>query len=140
MDFGFVGDVDRADGERLAALVNIGVTPVIAPLTHDGNGTILNTNADTMAAEVAKALASRFEVTLVYAFEKPGVLANPDDDQSVIPLITREDFLRYQADGTISGGMLPKVHNALQAVEAGVARVVITQASAIGTSQGTVIM
>ena len=140
VDFGFVGDVDRADGERLAALVNIGVTPVIAPLTHDGNGTILNTNADTMAAEVAKALASRFDVTLVYAFEKPGVLANPDDDQSVIPLITREDFLRYQADGTISGGMLPKVQNALQAVEAGVARVVITQASAIGTNQGTVIM
>lgn len=140
IDYGFVGDVDRADGKALAHLAATGVTPVMAPLTHDGKGNILNTNADTIAAETAKALAPYFDVTLTYCFEKPGVLANPDDDNSVIPVITAGDFARLTADGTISGGMKPKIENALAAVEAGVGRVVITQASAIDdTEAGTVI-
>ena len=131
VDFGFVGDVDKVSGQMLCTLLKAGLTPVIAPLTHDGEGHILNTNADTMASETARALAADFDVTLIYSFEKPGVLARPDDDSSVIARITREDFERYKADGTISGGMLPKIENALGAVEAGVGRVIITLATAI---------
>ena len=139
VDFGYVGDVDRVDGAVLADFIEKGVTPIMAPLTHDGQGRMLNTNADTIASETAKALASRYDVTLIYSFEKKGVLRNPDDDESVIPVITRADFERYRADGTISGGMLPKIENALGAVDAGVAQVVITLATAIDGRHGTVI-
>lgn len=131
IDFGFVGDVERVNAQRLKALLDEGLTPVLAPLTHDGSGSMLNTNADTIASETARALAQLCDVTLVYCFEKPGVLADPDDDTSVIPAITRADFARLTADGTISGGMLPKIENALAAVEAGVRKVVITKADAL---------
>ena len=139
IDYGFVGDVDKADGEQLSRLIEAGITPVIAPLTHDGMGHILNTNADTMASETAKALAGRYDVTLIFSFEKKGVLLNADDDESVIPVITHADYERYKADGTISGGMLPKIENALAAVDAGVSRVIITLATAIDGMHGTVI-
>ncbi len=139
VDFGFVGDVDRADGKMLARLIEAGITPVMAPLTHDGQGCILNTNADTIASETAKALAPYYDVTLIFSFEKKGVLRNPDDDNSVIPTINREDFEKYKSDGTISGGMLPKIENALSAIDAGVARVIITLATAIDGQHGTVI-
>lgn len=131
IDFGFVGDVERVNAQRIKALLDEGLTPVLAPLTHDGGGSMLNTNADTIASETARALAKLCDVTLVYCFEKPGVLADPDDDTSVIPAITRSDFARLTADGTISGGMLPKIENALAAVEAGVRKVVITKADAL---------
>lgn len=137
VDFGFVGDVDRADGEMLSRLIKAGITPVMAPLTHDGQGHILNTNADTIASETAKALAPYYDVTLIYSFEKKGVLRNPDDDDSVIPTITRANFEQYKADGTISGGMLPKIENALSAIDAGVSRVIITLATAIDGESGT---
>jgi acetylglutamate kinase len=137
VDFGFVGDVDRADGKMLSHLIEAGITPVMAPLTHDGEGHILNTNADTIASETAKALAPYYDVTLIYSFEKKGVLRNPDDDDSVIPTITRADFEQYKADGTISGGMLPKIENALSAIDAGVSRVIITLATAIDGHSGT---
>ena len=139
VDFGFVGDVDKADGEMLSKLIEAGITPVMAPLTHDGQGNILNTNADTIASETAKALAPYYDVTLIFSFEKKGVLSNPDDDNSVIPTITRADFERYKADGTISGGMLPKIENALSAIDAGVSRVIITLATAIDGESGTII-
>ena len=108
-------------------------------MTHDGQGHILNTNADTIASETAKALASFYDVTLIFSFEKKGVLRNPDDDDSVIPTITRADFIKYKADGTISGGMLPKIENALAAIDAGVKEVVITLATAIDGHSGTII-
>lgn len=139
IDFGFVGDVDNADGQMLSKLIEEGVTPVMAPLTHDGQGHILNTNADTIASETAKALAPYYDVTLIFSFEKKGVLRNPDDDDSVIPTITRADFIKYKADGTISGGMLPKIENALEAIDAGVKKVVITLATAIDGQSGTII-
>ena len=139
VDYGYVGDVDRADGEMLSRLIEAGITPVMAPLTHDGEGHILNTNADTIASETAKALAPFYDVTLIFSFEKKGVLRNPDDDDSVIPVITHADYERYKADGTISGGMLPKIENALSAVDAGVSRVIITLATAIDGQHGTVI-
>ena len=139
VDFGFVGDVDTVDGERLAQLLHSGVTPVVAPLTHDGKGHLLNTNADTMAGEVAKALARQFEVTLVYCFEHAGVLADPDNEASVIPLITRRDFDALKAQGVVTGGMLPKIENCLSAVGAGVRRVVITRADTLQEGCGTTI-
>ena len=139
VDFGYVGDVERANGKMLQTLIQEGITPVMAPLTHDGNGNILNTNADTIASETAKALAPYYDVTLIYSFEKKGVLSNPDDDNSVIPVITRSDFEKYQADRTIGGGMIPKIENALAAVDAGVKEVIITLATAIDGKQGTVI-
>ena len=140
VDYGFVGDVDRADGDKLHTLIEAGIVPVMAPLTHDGMGNILNTNADTIAGETAKALAKHYDVTLVFCFEKKGVLSNPDDDESVIPTSTRADFDRYVADGTISGGMIPKIENAFNAIDAGVGRVVITKADSIGLNFGTVIV
>ena len=139
VDFGFVGDVDRADGQMLHTLIEEGITPVMAPLTHDGQGHMLNTNADTIAATTAIALAPFYDVTLTYCFEKPGVLADPDDDTSVIATITRPDFLRLKADGTIAGGMIPKIENALDAVDRGVSRVLITKADALGRPGGTTI-
>jgi acetylglutamate kinase len=139
VDFGFVGDVDQVAHETLGGMIEQGLVPVLAPLTHDGKGTMLNTNADTIASEAAKALARLYDVTLIFSFEKKGVLSNPDDDDSVIPVITRADFERYKADGTISGGMLPKIENALAAVEAGVSQVIITLATALDGKQGTII-
>ncbi len=139
VDYGFVGDVDKVDDEALAHLIEQGMVPVLAPLTHDGEGNMLNNNADTIASEAAKALAHDYDVTLIFSFEKKGVLRNPDDDESVIPTISREDFERYKADGTISGGMLPKIENALAAVEAGVSQVIITLATAIDGQHGTII-
>ena len=140
IDYGFVGDVRQVDANTLKHLIDSGMTPVIAPLTHDGEGHLLNTNADTMASETAKALAPLYDVTLVFAFEKAGVLRNPDDESSVIAVIDRQAFSRYRADGTISGGMLPKIENALAATDAGVGRVVITSAQAIDGTQGTTII
>lgn len=139
VDFGFVGDVDCVNANRLKTLVDAGMTPVLAPLTHDGSGTMLNTNADTIASATARALARLYDVTLVYCFEKPGVLANPDDDLSVITTIRRDDFMRLTADGTISGGMLPKIENALDAVEAGVKKVVITKADRLDHGGTTIL-
>lgn len=140
VDYGFVGDVERVDGSRLSSLIEGGFTPVMAPLTHDGHGQMLNTNADTIAAETAKALAERYDVTLMYCFEKPGVMAAPDDDSTLIPVITRQDFKRLKADGTVTGGMLPKLENAFSAIDAGVSRVNITLSTAIDGRHGTMVM
>lgn len=140
VDYGFVGDVERVDGGKLSQLIESGITPVMAPLTHDGQGNMLNTNADTIAAETAKALAGQYDVTLIFSFEKKGVLARPDDDDSLIPVITRADYMRYAADGTVSGGMLPKLENAFNAISAGVSRVNITLATAIDGRHGTMIV
>ena len=139
VNYGYVGDVDGADALRLQKTIDYGIVPVFAPLTHDGKGHMLNTNADTIASTVAKALAPFYDVTLIYSFEKPGVLRNPDDDNSVITTITRTDFDRYVADGIISGGMIPKIENALSAIDEGVEKVVITKANAIDGKHGTTI-
>lgn len=137
IDYGFVGDVEEVDGSILSDLIRRGVVPVMAPLTHDGQGHILNTNADTIAGETAKALARYFDVTLMYCFEKAGVLRDENDDDSVISQITRPEFDLLVADKIIQGGMIPKLENAFSAVEAGVSEVVITSASAIHTNAGT---
>lgn len=139
VDYGFVGDVKEVNADLLASLIHQGIVPVLAPLTHDKQGNLLNTNADTIAGEAAKALAKHFEVTLVYCFEKKGVLANENDDDSVIPIITRTDFANYVATGVIQGGMIPKLENSFGAIDAGVKQVIITQATEIGKDSGTVV-
>ena len=111
VDYGFVGDVEQVDATLLSDLIHKGVVPVMAPLTHD--------------------------VTLVYCFEKKGVLRDENDDDSVIPQITRAEFEQYVADGVIQGGMIPKLENSFEAINAGVSEVVITLASAINDSGGT---
>lgn len=139
IDYGFVGDVKKVDGEILSSLLHQGIVPVIAPLTHDGQGSMLNTNADTIAGETAKALAGMFDITLVYCFEKKGVLRNENDDNSVIPVITPDLFQQYIDNGIIQGGMIPKLENSFSALQAGVGQVIITSAAAIGQESGTII-
>jgi acetylglutamate kinase len=137
VDYGFVGDVEHANGEMLSALIEQGIVPVVAPLTHDGKGNMLNINADTMAAETAKALAAHYNVTLIYCFEHPGVMRNPEDSQSIIPRITHASYKELLADGTVSGGMIPKIDNAFNAIDNGVEKVIITHANSIDGIQGT---
>lgn len=137
VDYGFVGDVEKVDATLLSDLIYKGVVPVMAPLTHDGKGHMLNTNADTIAGETAKALAALFDVTLIYCFEKKGVLRDENDENSVIPLITPKEFEQYVAQGIIQGGMIPKLENSFAAIDAGVSEVVITLASAINRPDGT---
>lgn len=131
IDYGFVGDVREVNTDILADLIARGIVPVLSPITHDGKGNLLNTNADTIAQEAAVALAKRFDVSLIYCFEKDGVLKDENDDSSIIPLITKTDFEAYKADGTISGGMIPKLDNAFTAISKGVKEVVITSANHI---------
>ena len=137
VDYGFVGDVDKADGLMLSRLIEQGIVPIVAPLTHDGNGNLLNTNADTMAAETAKALSAHYDTRLIYCFEVPGVMRDPDDADSLIPTITRESYRTLLADGIVSGGMVPKIDNAFNAIDNGVGEVIITRADAIDGIQGT---
>ncbi|MDP5170461.1 MAG: acetylglutamate kinase [Bacteroidia bacterium] len=131
IDYGWVGDIDQVDAPQLLALIREGILPVMAPLTHDGLGHLLNTNADTIASSVACALAADGPVRLVYSFEKPGVLSDPNDDFSVIPLITPSIYEAHKSAGIVSGGMIPKLDNAFDALQAGVEEVIICQASSV---------
>lgn len=137
IDYGFVGDVESADGAMLASLIEQGITPIVAPLTHDGKGSMLNTNADTMAAETAKALVPHYDVTLIYCFEHPGVMRDPADESSLIASITAESYKSLLSDGIVSGGMIPKIDNAFGAITNGVSKVIITRADAIDGTHGT---
>jgi len=139
VDYGFVGDVKEVNAGILANLIAQDVVPVLAPLTHDCAGNMLNTNADTIAGEAAKALAKHFDVTLMYCFEKKGVLMSETDDDSVISEITPALFEKYVANGIIQGGMIPKLENSFEAIHAGVKEVVITRADLIHTKGGTII-
>ena len=123
IDYGFAGDVDRVSSVVIKNLVSIGICPVFCAITHDGKGQLLNTNADTIAMEIARGMASHFEVELLYCFEKAGVLRDVDDDDSVIEKIDLELYKRLEADGVISEGMLPKMKNSFEALKAGVAKV-----------------
>ena len=139
VDYGFVGDVKEVNVKPLQILLDNGIVPVLAPLTHDGKGQILNTNADTIAGETAKALAPFFNVTLVYCFEKPGVLYDENDDNSVIPHMTEPEFNDFVRDGVVKGGMIPKLENSFSAINSGVKRIVIASASTFKHGGGTII-
>jgi acetylglutamate kinase len=137
IDYGFAGDVKEVNTEALAMILKNGYMPVLSPLTHDKKGNLLNTNADTIAGETAKALAGQYDVTLIFCFEKSGVLLDEQDDNSMIPRIDREIFEEYKINGIIRGGMIPKLENSFQAIKVGVKQVIITQASEIGKNKGT---
>ena len=128
IDYGFVGDIKSVNTQGFASLLNAGLTPIIAPLTHDGKGQILNTNADTMASAIAVAMAKTAEVNLIYCFEKAGVLKNVEDDSSVISTMSAADYEKYKKEGIISKGMIPKLDNAFDAIKQGVKNVVICHA------------
>lgn len=131
VDYGHVGDPIAVRPQVIAQLWAAGQRPVVAPLTHDGAGALLNTNADTVAQALAVALAPTGLVRLVYAFERAGVLADPADEGSVIGQITAEEFERLKAEGVVSGGMIPKLANAFAAISQGVASVSIARADAL---------
>ena len=139
IDYGFVGDIKEVDAHKLAMLLLQDIVPVMSPLTHDKQGNLLNTNADTIASETAMAFAKLFDVTLIYCFEKSGVLREEENNESVIPLIDRDMFMQYKKQGIIQGGMIPKLENAFRAIDAGVKRVVITKASDIQNNKGTLL-
>ncbi|WP_340113981.1 acetylglutamate kinase [Maribellus mangrovi] len=137
VDYGFVGDVDDVNVSELRLLIDENVVPVVAPLTHDGKGQILNTNADTIAAELATELANYYNVYLFYCFEKKGVLSNPEDDHSVIYELDKQNFAQYAQSGVISEGMIPKLDNGFRAKQKGVREVLITNAENISSGRGT---
>lgn len=128
IDYGFAGDIVAIDSGQIRFFLRQSLTPVFAPLTYDEEGNLLNTNADTMASAIAMDMIHHGAVTLVYCFEKKGVLANPDDDNSVIPELTPALYAEHKAAGTINKGMIPKLDNAFGALEKGVARVIICHA------------
>ncbi|MBO4764431.1 MAG: acetylglutamate kinase [Bacteroidales bacterium] len=139
IDFGFVGDVRSVDIKFLDMLLEQGITPVLCAVTHDRKGTLLNTNADTIASRVARAMAAIRQVSLTFCFEKNGVLADPEDENSVIPNIDRTSFAEMKASGAVSAGMIPKLDNAFAAIDAGVKRVIIKNSANLGKAIGTVI-
>lgn len=140
VDFGFVGDVVKVNALRLHEILHQGISLVVAPITHDGKGQLLNTNADTVAAEIAKALAASGSSTvqLSYLFDLPGVLRNVEDASSVIPEIKVDQVDALQANGVLHAGMLPKITMAVDAARAGVT-VRIQYARDLGTQRGTLI-
>jgi len=131
LDYGFVGDIMAVNAIALANLLRQGITPVLAPLTHNKKGELLNTNADTIAARVAIALGKVFDVVLSYCFEKKGVLKNVQDDDSVIANINTKDLESMKANGTIADGMIPKLDNAFDTLNAGVEKVHIMHHTAV---------
>lgn len=131
IDYGFVGDVVAINAPWVIQTLSQGFSLVVAPITHDGQGQLLNTNADTMAQSLATALSAAFEVKLVYGFELPGVLLNVDDPQSLLPVLTPQTYAHWKAQGAIKGGMLPKLDNAFLAIQQGVAAVTIGPAAAL---------
>ena len=139
VDFGFVGDIERVDSELLRRLLEAGIVPVFCAIMHDGRGSLLNCNADSVASAVAHGAARIAPSDLVFCFEKRGVLRDPDNDASVIPEITAASFEELRRTGVVSRGMLPKIENALRAVADGVRSVVIKHADDLLSEQGTVI-
>ena len=138
IDYGFVGDINWVNSQALAELLVNGAIPVIAPITHDGKGSLLNTNADTIASELATSLSGKYEVRLIFCFEKPGVLMAEADDKSVIPEIDPALFAELKTKGVITAGMIPKLENGFNALRRGVTSVVITNANGLsGGLRGT---
>jgi acetylglutamate kinase len=137
IDYGFVGDILGVNTSELRLLLNEEVVPVMAPITHDGKGQLLNTNADTIAADLAIELSNYFTVNLFYCFEKKGVLLYPDDENSVISELSFDRFKILQEEGVIKEGMVPKLDNAFSAMKNGVSQVLITNPNLISMARGT---
>lgn len=128
MNYGFVGDVDSINTDLIRSLLEKNLTPVFAPITHDQQGQLLNTNADTIAQELAKGLSNDFNVHLIYSFEKAGVLLDANEDTTVIPVINPSSYKKLKAEEKIFAGMIPKLDNAFTALNSGVKKVIIGKA------------
>jgi acetylglutamate kinase len=128
IDYGFVGDVDVVNTSLLTSLLMLENVLVFAPITHNGKGQLLNTNADTIAQELARALSAGFDVSLIYSFEKSGVLMNAEDEGSIIKKINAADYADLKARQVIFAGMIPKLDNAFAALRSGVKKVIIGRA------------
>lgn len=146
VDFGWVGDIetDKINTNLLASLLNTNIAPVCAPLTHDQEGHILNTNADTIASTIAVALSKTFSVRLIYCFEKKGILENVEDDNSVITTINKTSYATLRSENKLFAGILPKLDNAFAAIDSGVKEVLIGHADDLlanttDTTTGTLI-
>ncbi len=131
IDYGFVGDIDSVNTILFQTLLDKNISLVIAPLTHDKNGQLLNTNADTIAQEISKALSRIYNVKLIYSFEKSGVLKNADDESTVINKIDTNIYKELKGSGAIFAGMIPKLDNAFAAIDSGVKKVIIGKAENI---------
>ena len=167
VDYGYVGDVtgESVNAGFIYSLMERGIVPVFNAINHDGEGNLLNTNADTIASSVAIALANyryrsprevccrceecthcsddgrlTHETELIYCFEKDGVLYDKDDDSSVIPEIDRERFAELKAEGRVADGMIPKLTNSFKAIDSGVARVIIKHARNLNNNKGTTLV
>ncbi len=140
IDYGFVGDVERVNAASFEIFLAAGITPVVCAINHDGQGTLLNTNADTVASSVAVAMSSLYDTELVMCFEKNGVLYDKDDDNSVIPQIDKPLFEELKSEGKVNAGMLPKLKNAFDAIGAGVGKVIIKNSNHLTEDIGTTIV
>ena len=143
IDYGFVGDIDTAkvNDNFIASLLDAGTVPVFCAICHDGDGTLLNCNADTIASSVALGASRIGETRLTYCFEKPGVMTDVDDENSVIPLITEDSFVKLKEEGIVATGMIPKLQNALKSASEGVKEVRICRAEdLLDDSKGTKIV
>ena len=139
IDFGFAGDPDpdKTNTDFISQLIESGITPVFCAITHDGSGSLLNTNADTIAYTLATALSEKYLVTIYYCFEKEGVMMDVNDPASMIPMMTREEYETYKQKGIIVDGMIPKLDNSFRAIENGVSKVVILHAKNLLSGKGT---
>lgn len=137
-DYGFVGDVDSINTGLISSLLEKDLAVVFAPLTHDGQGQLLNTNADTIAQEIAKGMSTSYDVQLIYSFEKNGVLLDADDDSTLIPEMNPSYYFELKARNKIFAGMIPKLDNAFAALQSGVGKVIIGKAENLpGLVNGT---
>ncbi len=134
IDYGFVGDIDKVESMNISKLLAVDFTPVFCAITHDKQGQLLNTNADSIASRVAVGMSELFEVTLILCFEKDGVLRNAEDDTSVIAQLTYEQFQMYKASGVIYEGMIPKMEGAFYAMQNGVENVFVAGTTALATN------
>ncbi|MBR3101289.1 MAG: acetylglutamate kinase [Muribaculaceae bacterium] len=134
-NMGWTGDVKQVNAQALSAILDSGVVPVLAPLTHDGKGNLLFNETDAMAAEAAKALALRYDVQLIYCFEKNGVLLNPADPDSVVAVLKRTQYKNLREMEIIKDWFINKLDNAFSAIDHGVKEVIITNAANLGNSE-----
>lgn len=141
VDYGYVGDIspEGVNDRLIASLLNAGLTPVFCAITHDGNGTLLNCNADTIASSVAIGASRILPTDLIYCFEQPGVMEDIDRPESLIPLITPESYADLRARGIVNKGMIPKLDNSFHAIDSGVGSVIIKHADNLGKPLGTVL-
>lgn len=141
IDFGFAGDPDphKTNTGFISQLIESNITPVFCAITHDGNGSLLNTNADTIAYTIATALSEKYNVTIYYCFEKEGVLRDVNDPESLIARMGRDEYETYKQQGIIVDGMIPKLDNSFRAIDHGVSEVVILHAKNLLSGKGTVL-